>query len=80
MKTKYMNFLPSKKGSSGEGREAYLIYANPSRYEVFFFFCMTAFNVYLEKALLCTQVVIQGFTLMGKCPKFIQQAKYSQGT
>lgn len=48
--------------------------------DMMFFFCMIAFNVYLEKALLCTQVVIQGFTLMGKCPKFIQQAKYSQGT
>lgn len=46
----------------------------------FFSFCMTAFNVYLEKALLCTQVVIQGFTLMGKCPQLVQQAKYSQGT
>lgn len=40
---------------------------------------MIAFNVYLEKALLCTQVVIQGFTLMGKCPQYIQLAKYSQG-
>ena len=43
----------------------------------FFSFCMTAFNVIL---ILCTQVVIQGFTLMGKCPQLVQQAKYSQGT